>query len=375
VEIIGMKKLALVYDAVYPFIKGGGEKRFYDIGLRLSKDYDVHFYGMKLWKGKKVKEIDGMTYHGISKAISLYDNEKRTIGQAIKFGFSAFKLLKEDFDIIDCCGFPYFSLFPAKLACIIKGKPLYSTWHEVWGKKYWREYLGWKGIFGYWIEKLSSKLPNKIIAISEHTKDKLINQLKVPKEKIIIIPNAIDIKEIDKIKPSKEKSDIIFAGRLISHKNVNILIKAIEIIQKQDKNIKCIIVGDGPEMNNLKTLAKTLNLTKNIIFKGFVKENKEVISLMKSSNVFVLTSTREGFGFVVIEANACGIPVITVNHKDNASKDLIQNNKNGFVCKLDEKSISENILKALNKRDWKTKEYVKKYDWDNIIKMFKEVYE
>ena len=56
------KKLALVYDAVYPWIKGGGEKRFYDIGLRLqqSKQYDVHFYGMKLWKGKDVIKANAL---------------------------------------------------------------------------------------------------------------------------------------------------------------------------------------------------------------------------------------------------------------------------------------------------------------------------
>jgi glycosyltransferase involved in cell wall biosynthesis len=371
-----MKRLALVYDAVYPFIKGGGEKRFYDTGIKLSKeDYDVHFYGMKLWEGEDVKVIDGMTYHKLSKAIPLYNNEKRTIGQSIKFGLSAFKLIRADFDVIDCCGFPYFSLFPAKLACLIKRKPLYSTWHEVWGKKYWKEYLGWKGIFGYWVEKLSSKLPSKIITISEHTKDKLINQLKVNPDKIVVIPNAIDIKEIEKVKPSKETSDIVYAGRLISHKNVDVLIKAISYLK--DKRLKCIIVGDGPEMDNLKSLTKSLNLQKNIIFKGFLKDYSEVLSLIKSSRVFVLPSIREGFGFVTIEANACEIPVITVNHEDNASKDLIQDNKNGFVCNLDEKDIAEAISKALKKKkdDWKTKEYVKKYDWSNIIKMFKEVYE
>ena len=373
-----MKKLALVYDAVYPFIKGGGEKRFYDVGLKLSKqNYNIHFYGMKLWKGKKIKVIDGMTYHGISKAIPLYDNEKRTISQAMKFGFSAFKLIKEDFDIIDCCGFPYFSLFPAKLSCLIKRKPLYSTWHEVWGKEYWKEYLGWKGIFGYWIEKRASKLPNKIITISEHTKDKLINKLKVNPNKIIVIPNAINIKEIEKVKPSKEHSDIIFAGRLLSHKNVDTLIKSISIMQKQTKNkdIKCIIIGDGPEMQNLKFLTKQLNLQKNILFKGFVKENKEVIALIKSSKVFVLPSTREGFGISVIEANACGIPVITISHKDNASKDLITQDKNGYVCKLNEKDIAEAISQALKKKDWSTKKYIQKYDWSNIITQFKEVYE
>ncbi|MCX6750243.1 MAG: glycosyltransferase, partial [Candidatus Pacearchaeota archaeon] len=142
------------------------------------------------------------------------------------------------------------------------------------------------------------------------------------------------------------------------------------------KNLKCIIVGDGPEMNNLKQLTKSLNLNKNIIFKGFVKESKEVISLMKSSKVFVLPSEREGFGITVIEANACGIPVITVNHKGNASQYLVQNNKNGYITNLNEKDIAEAISKTLKKKkeDWKTSQYVQKYDWSKIIKMFEEVY-
>jgi glycosyltransferase involved in cell wall biosynthesis len=364
-------KLALVYDAVYPFIKGGGEKRFYEIGLRLSKKYDVHFYGMKLWEGDNVKKIDGMTYHGISKAIPLYDNEKRTIKQAIQFGLNCRKLKNEDFDIIDCCGFPYFSLFPAKRASKKKNKPLISTWHEVWGKDYWKKYLGWKGIFGYWIEKRASKIPDKIIAVSVDTKNKLITMLNVPKEKIIVIPNGIDIKEIDKVKPSKEISDIIFAGRLLSHKNVDVLIKAMKQLSPRHK---LVIIGDGPEMSNLKKLVKELKLSAQVSFKGFVKENKEVIALIKSSKIFVLPSEREGFGISVIEANACGIPVVTVDEKDNASKDLIVEGKNGFVCRLDKDDLAKTIQKSLKKKDWKTKQYIQKYNWDNIIKMFEGVY-
>src|SRR3989339_344689 len=282
-----MKKLALVYDAVYPFIKGGGEKRFYDIGLKLSKEYDVNFYCMKLWDGENIKKIGGMTYHGISKEIPLYDNNKRTIMQAIKFGFSGFKLIKEDFDIIDCCGFPYFSLFSVKLVCIIKGKKLYS------------------------------KLPDKIIAVSDETKSKLIKQLKVNEDKIVVIPNGVDVKRIVKIKQSKDKSDVIYAGRLLSHKNIDVLIKAMKSLKEH----KLMIVGDGPEMNNLKELTKQLNLEKRVIFK-----------------VFVIPSSREGFGITVIEANVCGIPVITINHVNNASKCLILKGKNGFICELDEKS-------------------------------------
>jgi glycosyltransferase involved in cell wall biosynthesis len=370
------KKLALVYDAVYPWMKGGGEKRFYDIATRLSKtkDYEIHMYGMKFWEGKDVIKKQGMYYHKITEAVIMYDNEKRKIGEAVKFGIGSFKLLKEDFDIIDCCGFPYFSLFPAKLACIIKKKPLYTTWHEVWGREYWREYLGWKGIFGALIERIASMLPNKIIAVSEDTKNKLIKQLKVNPKRIVVIPNGVELAKIEKIKASKEHSDVIYAGRLISHKHVDNLIKSIIYLKEKNPSIKVIIVGDGPEMNNLKQLTKSLNLTSNITFKGYIKKSEDMLSLMKSSKVFVLPSTREGFGIVVLEANASGIPVITVNKKDNASKDLIQDGKNGYVCRLDEKDIADSILKALKKKNWKTKEYVKKYDWPNIIAHFKEVY-
>src|SRR3989344_2650244 len=343
-------RIALVSDSIYPYNKGGKEIRSYELAKKLSENkYKVDFYTMKFWKGKNSIKKYGFNLHGISKEYPLYINQRRSIKQGILFGLSAFKLLRKNFDVLDADHMVYFHIWPCKLACLIKRKKLIVTWHEVWGKEYWKEYLGWKGIFGYWMEKLSSKLPKKIV----------------------VIPNAIDIKAIDKIKPSKETSDIIFAGRLMNHKNVNILIKAISIIkQNTNPNIKCIIVGDGEEMQNLKTLAKSLNLNKNIIFKGFIKEHAEVLSLMKSSKLFVLPSTREGFGITVIEANACGIPVITTKHKDNASRFLIDEGNNGYTTDLNEYDLSNKIEKSLekaNKSGWNTKQYVKKYDWNNII--------
>ena len=373
-------KIAFVSDSIYPYNKGGKETRSYELAKNLSKDkkIKVHFYTMKFWEGKDVIKKEGFWLHGISKAYPLYKNNKRDIKQGIMFGIASFKLFKEDFDIIDADHMVYFHLFPLRLITWIKRKKLIVTWHEVWGKKYWEEYMGKKGIFGYILEKLASMLPNKIIAISEQTKQNLISKLKVNPKKIVVINNAIDIKSIEKIKPSKETSDVIFAGRLLSHKNVDTLIESISYLKKTDsnyKNIKCIIVGDGPEINNLKKLTKKLNLQDNILFKGFIEKHEDVLSLIKSSKVFVLPSTREGFGISVIEANACGIPVITVNGKNNASQYLIKNNINGYVTEIHEKYIAKEISKALEKTSWITKEYVKKYDWNNIIMKFKEVYE
>ena len=100
---------------------------------------------------------------------------------------------------------------------------------------------------------------------------------------------------------------------------------------------------------------------------------------MKSSKVFILPSKREGFGIVVIEANACGIPVITIDHQDNAARDLIEEGENGFVCQLNEEEITKRIMRILENNSGRKMEEVcmdlaKKYDWDKIVDEIEKVY-
>lgn len=102
----------------------------------------------------------------------------------------------------------------------------------------------------------------------------------------------------------------------------------------------------------------------------------DVISHMKASKVFVLPSTREGFGIVVLEANACGLPVITVNHKRNAACDLI-NGGNGFICELSEGDVAEKILIGLEKgKEMKAGclEAARNYDWDSVSQIVESFY-
>ncbi|MFH1307311.1 MAG: glycosyltransferase family 4 protein [archaeon] len=371
-------KIALLSDSVYPFNKGGKETRSYELATNLAKrGYEVHFYTMKFWEGNNTIKNYNITFHGICNNYPLYTSKRRSIKQGLFFGISAFKILKEDFDVVDADHMVYFHLFPVKLACLIKRKPMIVTWHEVWGKDYWLEYMGRKGIIGYWIEKLAGKLPDKIISVSNNTTQQLIKKLKINKKKIITITNGIDFSKIKKIKPSKEKSDIIFAGRLLSHKNVNYLIKAVKIIKKKFPDIKCIIIGDGPERENLENIVKALKIKENITFKGAVEKNEDVLALIKSSKVFVLPSTREGFGISVIEALACGIPVVTIDAKENASRFLIKQGENGFLSSLDENDISRKIIQTLSASRNMSQDCLnlaKKYDLGKIISQFEEVY-
>jgi len=371
-------KIAFVYDAIYPYIKGGGEKRYYEIAKQLTaKGHQVHLYGMKLWEGPNLIQKEGIYLHGIAPNMPLYTKKgRRSIIQALIFGVSCLKLISEDFDVIDCCGFPYFSLFSCRLVSILKGKKLNSTLFEVWGKNYWVKYMGKLGYISYIVEKLGVLMPDKIISVSEHTKIKLQNDLKSQKP-IVTIPNGIDFESIQKVQPSSMSSDIIFAGRLLSHKNVDYLIRAVRLLTGEMPNIKCLIVGAGPEKKNLLALIKEFKLEQNISILPFFPHHDDLYALMKSSRIFVLPSTREGFGIIVLEANACGIPVITNSHKNNAAKDLITEGKNGYLISS---NIDDNAIKMLalianhKKYEITSIAIAEQYDWNKVTNQIEEVY-
>jgi glycosyltransferase involved in cell wall biosynthesis len=372
-------RIAFVSDAIYPYNVGGKEKRIFEITTRLAlKGHEIHIYCMKWWEGPNKRKENGIYLHSICKKYLLYSGKRRSMIQALIFGLACLNLLKEKFDFAEVDHMPFFPLFSMKLVCFFKRKKISATWYEVWGKDYWREYLGWRGIFGYLIEKLSISIPDEIISVSKYTTDKLKNDLKCRKN-IYTIPMGNDFEKIQRIIPDIIKSDIIFAGRLLSNKNVDVLIKSIQLIKERKPETICLIIGEGPEKKNLEALTHTLKLENNIKFLGFLDNHDDVYAKMKSSKVFVLPSTREGFGTVVIEANACGLPVITTDHKDNAAKDLIEEGRNGFISQLDEEVIAERIIKILGDSSSLNIQkicidFAKKYDWVKIADEIEKIY-
>jgi glycosyltransferase involved in cell wall biosynthesis len=374
---VSKPKIAFVYDPVYPFVKGGGERRFYELGVRLVKSgYEVHWYCMKYWEGQNTVLLDGIVLHGLCKARPLYTKSgRRSISEALIFGISCFKLLAADFDVIDCCGFPYFSLFPSKLAAILKRKKLFSTWYEVWGKKYWKEYLGIIGIFGFWIEKLSTKLPNQIIANSKHTAELLKSEFGI--KNYIISVNGIDSKVMKNIRPSKKGADVIYVGRIMEFKNIDLIIEAIALLKNDGLKLDCLIIGKGPAKPKLQKLSNNLSLGRQVRWVDFLDSSKEVYSYMKASKIFVLPSKREGFGIVAIEANANGTPVLTANYPSNAAKDLIVNGINGYVFEPIAKDLARTLKKAIiNYRSLSKSSLslTSEYDWDRLLQELIRVY-
>lgn len=374
-------KIALVYDMIYPFNIGGAELRNYEIAKRLAKNHEVHLFGVKLWDGSDVIERDGIIIHGVCRYSDKYNfSGSRTVWESTLFGLRLFfPLVSGKFDVIDVSAFAYLHCFTASLVGKIRKTPIVFTWHQYWGN-YWNEYLGgFKGLAGNKIEKIVKFLGKNHIAVSQTTKNDLINDGIKP-ENIFINYCGVDLGQVQQVETKDKIYDLIFVGRLTHQKNLTLLIESIKLLKIDLPHIKVCLVGDGLDKERLLSLVKRYDLESNIVFKGLVGKREEVFTELKKSKIFVLPSLLEGFGIVVVEANACGLPVIVIKNKWNASQELIDVGKNGLISDNNPGDLSLKIKKLItddNLRQVMSQESLEKsksFDWDIIVKDLESYY-
>ncbi|OGF65139.1 MAG: hypothetical protein A2Y62_21320 [Candidatus Fischerbacteria bacterium RBG_13_37_8] len=182
---------------------------------------------------------------------------------------------------------------------------------------------------------------------------KCVSKWGIPEEKITVVYNAApEIKHLEHTIPSPLNTNvtIVYAGRLVSWKNVDSIIK----IASDIKEAGIIIIGDGEEKENLQALAKKLKIEDRVWFTGY-QDKKQFYSLMKTSDIFILFSNYEGFPHIILESMKIGIPVIATNAGGN-SELLI----NGYNCLLIEKDNYQQLLSAVKQllQDRETREKI-----------------
>jgi len=375
-------KIAIVSDAIYPFTIGGSEIRNYEVARRLVKmGHEVHIYGAKLWEGKDNILLDGIKVHGVHKIDKLYNkNGKRKVED---YAFLAIKLCnrlrKENFDVIDCVAFNPFNCLVCKYLSLRDKAHLVLTWHQYFGNYYFGYFGRVKGMIAWILERVMSKLTSNNLAVSDKTR-KDLKGIGL-KKNVAVIENGVDVGLIKCIKVKRKKYDFVFVGRLNYQKNLVLLIKSAQILKNEIKDFKICIVGDGADKEKLIDLTRKLGLKENFVFLGQIKDRRKVFEIMKESEVFVLPSYLEGFPLVIVEANACGLPLIITNHKWNGAKSYIKNMQNGLVVECNENDFAQAMNKLIS--DGKMRDRLsasgvnmsKGYDWDLISKKVEEYYQ
>lgn len=215
------------------------------------------------------------------------------------------------------------------------------------------------------------------------------------KNRIEIIPNAIHLisfKEDDVFKRTEIKKKynlkeddkiILFVGRVASEKSIDKIVKALAIIKKRDiSKVKLLIIGDGPAMDELKQLARTLKIEKDVIFAGTVSY-EEIRHYYKMAYVFTIASTTETFGIVTIEALASGVPVLAV--KAPGAVDILTDGVDGLLVDNDVEKFANALEKIIREPELREKlsrgalKTSEKYSIDTIsermLNLYREVIE
>ena len=224
-----------------------------------------------------------------------------------------------------------------------------------------------------------------VVSNSKFTKNLAINSGVDGKKIIVINPGVEPSKELSK-EILFEAEDmlqhknprLITVSRLEKRKNHEKIIMSLRNLKQLYPNIIYTCIGYGEEEENIKKLVKELNLENQVLFlKNISQELKN--ALLAKSNLFVMPSviykkSVEGFGIAYIEAAQYGLP--SIGGKDGGEADAIKNNETGIICdgnSLDEiYSSIDLILKNNSYKSFinKTKEFAKKFEWDNIIKQY-----
>ena len=369
--------IAVVTDALYPYFMGGKEVLYQHVTTGLaSRGIDVDVYTMKWWEGPADKTEHDIGYHALCRLYPLYNETRRSILEAAMFSLACLRLISRRYDLIYADHMPHLQLFTIRAVALLRRVPVVVTWHEVWGRDYWREYLGPLGIVASTIERATTHLADEVVAVSAETALQL-HQLGVPEERITVIPHGIDLESIVTAPSSAEHLDFLYVGRLLDHKRVEQLIEGVAALRADGTKASCVIVGEGPEEHRLRDLAAQLDLGDQITFISKLEDHQEVYGLMKSARALVLPSVREGFGIVVAEAIACGLPVITTNHLENHAQSLVEDGVTGWLCPATTEGITTALRDAMGpgaERRVPSSEARNRYDWGAVVTQLIDVF-
>jgi glycosyltransferase involved in cell wall biosynthesis len=198
----------------------------------------------------------------------------------------------------------------------------------------------------------------------------------------LISIGGIALDHIQEIPPAAETYDIVFAGRLVDSKGPETLVRSMHCLKESHFNATAVIIGDGPEREKLEVLARELSIQDRIRFLGRIEDDKEVISIMKSAKLFVYPACPEGgWSIGIIEANACGIPAVSVRTGPLGTNEVVVDGYNGLLAEQESaEPIAQKIKTVLENEQLRADlgrnalAFAREQDWGHLTESMLECY-
>jgi glycosyltransferase involved in cell wall biosynthesis len=358
-------RVCIVYDCLFPYTIGGGERWYRSLAERLAREgHDVTYLTLRQWqRGTPVELEDGVRVVTAGPRMALYTaSGRRRILPPLVFGAGVFWHLLvhgRRYDVLDTSAFPYFSLLAAAALRPLMGFELVVDWFEVWSRSYWHEYLGAVGgRIGALVQRLCARVPQRAFCISELHAQRLREEglngpVTVLRGLYAGSTEAGPSEAPPPAAPSSAPSEaadarptVLFAGRLIPEKHVTLAVAAIALAAERIDGLRGEILGDGPERDVLAAAIAAHGVEDSVSARGFV-DSDTLAAEMRRAMCMLLTSRREGYGLVVVEAAAKGTPSVVVAGEDNAATELIVEGVNGTIAeRADPQVVADAIVRV-----------------------------
>ncbi len=384
-------KILVVFDVSFPFVKGGGQRRFFEVSRRLSMiETGVDWMTFQAWPGSSVIVEQGIRYIGIGKPPPLYNSAgKRSKIEPVIFFFQFLKRIFElrKYDVIWVGQWPLLHLFPAIAFALFFQKRLIIDWWEVWSLGTWIAYSRNIGRIGYFLQTAILKLvAGRAIIVTDSTLEmsRIVESVQGTVD-VRWIPNGVPVNEIGVVTHDEvSEYDIVSLGRLKDHKRVDLLIQAIWHLREKDGFVaSAAIIGDGPEREALERMVVELKLSNQIRFFGHVPDPVHTYAIVKKGKVCAVTTVRGGGGnLTLFEAYGCGLPVVAFKTEEGIDSELIDEGSTGvFVMTPSAEALAGALLILLKDeqkiQSMKRNAYAKslEFHWDEIANRYLKVFQ
>ncbi len=329
-------RICLVYDCLFPYTVGGAERWYRNLAERLAQEgHEVTYLTLRQWERGARPEIEGrVRVVTVGPRMALYtESGRRRIAPPLVFGAGVlWHLLRHGrrYEMVHTCAFPYFSLLAAALVRPLGGYGVVVDWHEVWSREYWREYLGRAGgAVGYGVQLLCARLPQRAFCFSR------LHARRLRAEGLRGEPRVLEGEYAGALEtptPRAAEPLVVFAGRLIPEKRAPLAVAAFALAARRiEGGLRGEFYGDGPEREALRQAIVEHGVQGIASAPGFV-EASAIDAALRRAMCMLSTSSREGYGMVVVEASARATPSVVVAGEDNAAVEMVQEGVNGVLA-------------------------------------------